>query len=100
MKAMLVSFSKQDYTNKLCILGDMLEMGASSLKEHKVIMDLVKELKLENIFIGEEFSKISNNAYKNTEYFSQYLENNPINNKTILLKGSRGIALEKLVDLL
>ena len=100
MTAMLYAFDKQNYDNKLCILGDMLEMGETSLKEHQEIIDLANELKLESIFIGEEFSELNKNAYRNIEGFSQYLENNPINNKTILLKGSRGIALEKLISLL
>ena len=100
MSAMLHSFAKQHYDNKLCILGDMLEMGETSLKEHQEIIDLVNELKLECIFIGKEFSKVKENAYTNTDEFSKYLEKNSINNNTILLKGSRGIALEKLVDLL
>jgi len=100
MTAMLYAFDKQNYDNKLCILGDMLEMGETSLKEHQEIIDLANELKLESIFIGEEFSELNKNAYRNIEDFSQYLGNNPINNKTILLKGSRGIALEKLISLL
>ena len=100
MTAMLYAFDKQNYDNKLCILGDMLEMGETSLKEHQEIIDLANELKLESIFIGEEFSELNKNAYRNIEDFSQYLENNPINNKTILLKGSRAIALEKLISLL
>ncbi len=100
MSAMLHSFAKQHYDNKLCILGDMLEMGETSLKEHQEIIDLVNELKLESILIGNEFSKLNKDAYKNIESFSQYLGKNLINNKTILLKGSRGIALEKLIDLL
>jgi len=100
MSAMLYSFSKQNYQNKLCILGDMLEMGKSSLEEHQAIINLAEELKLECIFIGKEFSKVNENAYTNTDEFSKYLEKNSINNNTILLKGSRGIALEKLVDLL
>jgi len=100
MSAMLYSFAKQNYQNKLCILGDMLELGETSLEEHQIIINLAEELKLECIFIGNEFSKLNKDAYKNIEYFSQYLGNNLINNKTILLKGSRGIALEKLVDLL
>ena len=100
MSAMLYSFSKQNYQNKLCILGDMLEMGKSSLEEHQAIINLAEELKLECIFIGKEFSKVNENAYTNTDEFSKYLEKNSINNNTILLKGSRGIALEKLIDLL
>ena len=100
MTAMLHSFAKQNYENKLCILGDMLEMGNTSLQEHKAIIDLANELKLECIFIGTEFAQVHKQAYNSTDKFSEFLKEKPIKNKTILLKGSRGITLEKLVKLL
>ena len=100
MKAMITSFSKQDYTNKLCILGDMLELGEYTIKEHSAILDLIDTLNLEIILIGKEFSKISNKAFKDRNAFEIFLKSNPIKNKTILLKGSRGIGLEKLQAML
>jgi len=100
MSAMLHSFAKQNYQNKLCILGDMLELGETSLEEHQAIINLAEELKLECILIGKEFSKVNTTSYNSTDGFAEFLNKNPIKNKTILLKGSRGIALEKLVDLL
>ncbi len=100
MKAMITSFSKQDYTNKLCILGDMLELGEYTIKEHSAILDLIDILNLEIILIGKEFSKISKEAFKDRNAFEIFLKSNPIKNKTILLKGSRGIGLEKLQNLL
>ena len=99
MKAMLTSFAKQDFKNKLCVLGDMLEMGETSLYEHKAIVILTKKLQLDSVFIGSEFLKVADTAYKNTDEFSKILKENIVKNKTILLKGSRGIALEKLVAL-
>ena len=100
MTAMLHSFAKQNYENKLCILGDMLEMGNTSLQEHKAIIDLTNELKLECIFIGTEFAQVHKQVYNSTDKFSEFLKEKSIKNKTILLKGSRGITLEKLVKLL
>ena len=100
MRAMLTAFAKQDYKNKLCILGDMLELGAFCKKEHKSIIQLTQKLGLETIFIGNEFSNIEESAFKNTDEFSELLKKNPIKNRTVLIKGSRGITLEKLVELL
>ena len=100
MTAMLHSFAKQNYENKLCILGDMLEMGNTSLQEHKAIIDLANKLKLECIFIGTEFAQVHKQVYNSTDKFSEFLKERPIKNKTILLKGSREITLEKLVKLL
>jgi UDP-N-acetylmuramoyl-tripeptide--D-alanyl-D-alanine ligase len=98
MKAMLASFAKQDYKNKLCILGDMLEMGDFSNNEHAKIIKTCQKLKLDTLFVGEEFSKLSNKAFKHLIDLKKFITQHPIKNKTILLKGSRGIGLEGLVS--
>jgi len=100
MKAMLTSFSKQDNENKLCILGDMLELGKYSEKEHQEITSLCKSLNLSCYFIGKEFQKVNNDAFKNRQDFEEKLTKETIRGKTILLKGSRGIGLEKLIEYL
>ncbi|OUV70263.1 MAG: hypothetical protein CBC83_08600 [Flavobacteriales bacterium TMED123] len=100
MNAMLTAFAKQEYNNKLCILGDMLELGEFSAKEHKSIIQLTHKLVLESIFIGNEFLNVEESAFKNTDEFSEILKKNPIKNRTVLLKGSRGIAIEKLIKFL
>ncbi len=100
MKAMLHSFAKQNYTNKLCILGDMLEMGDFANNEHAKIIKICQKLKLDTIFVGEEFNKLTNKAFKNLTDLKQFIKQNSIRNKTILLKGSRGIKLEDLVKYL
>jgi UDP-N-acetylmuramoyl-tripeptide--D-alanyl-D-alanine ligase len=100
MKAMLLSFSEQDYTDKICILGDMLELGEYSKKEHQEITSLCENLNLSCYFIGEEFQKVNNQAFKNRRDFEEHIQKQNIRKKTILLKGSRGIGLEKLVEYL
>jgi len=100
MNAMLSSFAQQNYSNKLCIIGDMLEMGESSFKEHQEIISLITKLKLETHTIGKEFSKVNKHSFLNIDEFITYLKDNPFINKTILLKGSRSISLEKLVEYL
>ena len=98
MKSMLYSFAKQKYNNKMCILGDMLELGKQTEKEHKSIIKLTKDLSLNCFFIGREFADISKNGFKNKKEFKSFLIKNPIKNKTILIKGSRGIGLEELLN--
>ena len=100
MEAMITAFSKQDYDNKLCVLGDMLELGEYTRDEHAVILNLVETLNLEALLIGKEFSKVCKKAFKDRTEFELFLKSNPIKNKTILLKGSRGISLEKLTKYL
>jgi UDP-N-acetylmuramoyl-tripeptide--D-alanyl-D-alanine ligase len=100
MQAMLLSFSEQEYPDKLCILGDMLELGKDSEKEHIEIIALCASLNLDCYFIGDEFTKVTKQAFKNRAAFEVKLKQDKISSKTILLKGSRGIGLEKLTELL
>jgi len=100
MRAMLLSFSEQEYLNKLCVLGDMLELGKEAEKEHQDIILLCTKLNLDCYYIGEEFRKVTKKAFKNRKEFEDKLKQEGIAKKTILLKGSRGIGLEKLVEYL
>ena len=99
MDATLKSFTKQKFKNKLCILGDMLELGKASFNHHKLILELTEKLNLPTIFIGKEFKKVVQSSYESNE---EFIKNNKESNqnKSILLKGSRGISLEKLVEYL
>jgi len=98
MKAMIKSFANQQYKNKLCILGDMLELGAEANKEHQKIITLTKELKLDCLFVGEIFHTLTNNSFKNKRELVKHIQKKKIHKKTILLKGSRGIGLEQLIE--
>tara|TARA_B100000767_G_scaffold18223_1_gene16745 strand:+ start:380 stop:1636 length:1257 start_codon:yes stop_codon:yes gene_type:complete len=98
MKAMLNSFANQQYKNKLCILGDMLELGGGSNKEHLDIIKLTIKLELDCLFVGKIFNRLTENGFKTRNELAKNIQNNNIYNKTILLKGSRGIGLEKLIE--
>jgi len=100
MTAMLTSFAQQDYQNKLCILGDMLELGDFSNEQHIKIVKLCQKLKIETLFVGREFYRINKNAFQNLNELEKFIKEKPIKNKTILLKGSRSISLEELVSYL
>ena len=97
MKAMLSSFANQQYKNKLCILGDMLELGGESNKEHLDIIKLTNQLELDCIFVGEIFHSLTKNSFKNKQELVKHIQGNNIHKRTILLKGSRGIGLEQLI---
>jgi UDP-N-acetylmuramoyl-tripeptide--D-alanyl-D-alanine ligase len=98
MKAMLNSFANQEYKNKLCILGDMLELGGGSNKEHLDIIKLTNKLELDCLFVGKIFNSLTENGFKTRNELAKNIQNNNIYNKTILLKGSRGIGLEELIE--
>jgi len=91
--------------SKILILGDMLELGEYSENEHQAIVDKISSLKIDRaFFVGQEFKK-SNIDKSGAECFlnvlelKQHLNENPIaKGSKVLLKGSRGIGLEKLLD--
>ncbi len=103
MHAAIRNFSAIRSGHKMLILGDMLELGESSEEEHKSIVLLLKELGFEKvILVGAIFNKIAHNylGFEKQEEVAEFLRNNKINNQLILIKGSRGIRLEKLIDYL
>lgn len=99
----LESFDRRKDNNKIAILGDMLELGEYSLDEHTAIVE--KSTRLFNgnvVFVGQEFAKAVGDrpfeTFPGVEelrawYYAQHFEHT-----TFLLKGSRGISLEKLLD--
>jgi len=99
MALSISNFAKANYVNKLLILGDMFELGEYSHKEHKAITELVKNTGIETLFIGESFSKCNHfsvsKSFKTTDELLKHLAAKNITNRTILLKGSRGMGLEK-----
>ncbi len=106
MTSALESFAFIEHEEKLAILGDMFELGTESAEEHQKIMNLIRFLKVPAICIGERFQQANPGtdplvqSFLNKEEARNYLAINPMSNKLILLKGSRGIGLETLVDLL
>ncbi|SDM72847.1 UDP-N-acetylmuramoyl-tripeptide--D-alanyl-D-alanine ligase [Daejeonella rubra] len=91
--------------SKVLILGDMFELGEESAKEHRLILEKALHTKAERrIFVGEEFFRLKGiedaEFYRNTPEASEALNKRPIKQSTILLKGSRGMKLESLLDLL
>ena len=103
MEAALTNFAAIQFPHKTVILGDMLELGEESENEHKKVVEDLQTFGFDNVFlIGELFEKINSDypTFKNIEKFTSFLKQNPIQNSTILLKGSNGIKLEKVIEIL
>lgn len=98
----LENFAEIDAENKLFIIGDMLELGEEELRYHEEIIELSKSLGLQGIFVGKLFLQLAEKwdvlAFENTKKASSFLKTAGPANTLILLKGSRGIGLEKLTD--
>ena len=89
--------------NHLLILGDMKELGNESLNEHQEIINLIKELKFNNvILVGSEFNKINHDfvSFLNVDELIRHINQNEISGMKILVKGSNSIHLEKIINLL
>lgn len=101
MKAALLSLAKNLNSKKLAILGDMRELGKYSNDEHKQIIDLLSELNINAYLVGPEFSKVEQSSFKtfeNADQLSQFIENGKIEDTLLLIKGSRGIKLETVLE--
>lgn len=96
----LKNFSTFD-GSKTIIIGDMLELGEESDKEHQAIMAFAESLNFDEIItVGKYFKKANSisQSFNDTQELSKYLESNDIQSKNVLLKASRGIALEKILE--
>lgn len=104
MKVAIENFMQLTDKNKVLIIGDMFELGNESLSEHKeIILSLVNQDTLTCYFIGNDFflNKIDKKNfyfYQNFEDFSKSLQVLNFQNKLILIKGSRGMALERTLE--
>jgi UDP-N-acetylmuramoyl-tripeptide--D-alanyl-D-alanine ligase len=105
MRLALGSFNTLKAEQKVVILGDMLELGEKSDEEHlKVLKMLHSDFAGKVILVGPVFQKISQKSgYKTfltVDKLIEFLKDEPLKGNTILIKGSRGIKLERIYDLL
>ncbi|MFZ6051945.1 UDP-N-acetylmuramoyl-tripeptide--D-alanyl-D-alanine ligase [Halocola ammonii] len=102
MEMALRNLSGMRAQRKFFVIGDMLEVGESSKEEHQNIVDLAIDLELDGILVGKEFSKISSPypTFTDADDAIAYLKERELYSTTILLKGSRGIQLEKVEPIL
>ena len=101
MEQAIINFAKMDTDNKVLIIGDMLELGSYSLDEHQNILNLIEKENFKNvILVGKDFKTVNKNflSFTTSDEAREWLKDNPILNSTILIKGSRGIKLEKILD--
>ena len=100
MKSALESFVDIVEGTKTVILGDMLELGSDGLSEHEAILNYCREHELHFITVGPIFKGLNDKGYTTTQDLIEQWPTIALQNQLILLKGSRGIALEKILPLL
>ena len=105
MRKALESFNELKSEKKLIILGDMLELGEKASDEH---INILKDLKLNGmkdvLLVGPMFSshakEFGYKSFPDTGSLKDFLTSKPVKGSYILVKGSRGIGLERIYDLL
>lgn len=106
MAVAIENFLQLDNSNKIMVLGDMFELGNESPEEHKAIVDFLLDKKdVIFYFVGKEFyssriDKINFHFFETFDAFSEHLQASKIGNSSILIKGSRGMALERTLNFL
>lgn len=103
MKAALEAFDQLPALRKTVLLGDMFELGDSAAEEHQKIAEMVDKMPFQGCFlVGEHFFNTNTKCQKFESFtsFSEYLKEKPFIKGSLLIKGSRGMALERVLDLL
>jgi UDP-N-acetylmuramoyl-tripeptide--D-alanyl-D-alanine ligase len=100
MLGALESFVSNNQPNKWAILGDMLELGEDSIPEHRKILQFCQENHLNHFTVGKIFKELNTDGFANISELEEFLISKPLSNHLILLKGSRGISLEKIIPIL
>ena len=106
MAAALENFASVEAPRKSVLLGDMRELGPDSVSEHVAIIKRLMAMTLSGVFlVGEEFGKAMRECnvpaswcwFKTSDELADYLSGNPIGGEVLLVKGSRGIRMEKVL---
>ena len=103
MKLALESFCKTSYTNKMIIVGDMFELGSDSIHYHQEIINYLEKINNSIIYIvGEYFCNTKHSdkikSFSSTKELINNLSKTNVSNYSILIKGSRGMQLEKIIE--
>ena len=104
MNAAISNFKAINHPSKIVILGDMFELGNDSKTEHMIVRETALNQDFKSCyFIGNHFKEgfeTESNTFSTKTEFISALQKKPIKDSLILLKGSRGIGLEEIVEYL
>lgn len=105
MEAAIENLEKMKGGTKAAILGDMFEMGDLAEEEHQKLAERLEKAKFDRVYlIGENFykttSKKSIKKYRTFEDFTMNFKPNELSDTVVLIKGSRGMALERVLEFL
>ena len=106
MEVALNNLSAVVADKKVAMLGDMLELGTDSEMLHKEVLDKLLSMDLSLVcLVGKEFAKVSVGdetvrCFETSDALAEWLLANPVDGATVLIKGSRGTRMEKVIPAL
>jgi UDP-N-acetylmuramoyl-tripeptide--D-alanyl-D-alanine ligase len=103
MEVSVKNFAAMPFGNKIVILGDMFELGKYAEEEHQNLIDYCTSLGFVNVFLcGPLFKNTSNKflSFSTTQACKDYLTQNKLADSNIFMKGSRGMKLETLMEVI
>ena len=106
MQAAIRNLEAMQAAQKAVILGDMYELGEDAAAEHRAVGELLAQGTVERILFCGELMQAAHEACPRSDYFpdkaklEKHLQQQPLENNTVLIKGSRGMAMETVVELL
>ena len=101
MKVAIENFALMDGENKIVILGGMMELGNESMKEHAAIIDLLSKYKwMQVVVAGKDFINLPSSIlhFNDATEIAGWFKKQQFKNATILIKGSRSMAMEKVLE--
>jgi UDP-N-acetylmuramoyl-tripeptide--D-alanyl-D-alanine ligase len=108
MKVALKNFAATNFDNKVLMLGDMLELGPDSVAEHRQILEQAVQVTPKVFLVGSEFEAAVGlkplsgqiRTFPTIEALKEYVTEEPLTDCTILIKGSNGKHMQRVVDAL
>lgn len=99
----LKNFNEIQAKHKIIFLGDMAELGAESEKEHAATIDLLKSMKPDElILVGKNFSRFANQLpchyFESSAEAANWVKTHPFTDSAMLIKGSRSVQMEKVLE--
>ncbi len=101
MKAAIENFAKLEAENKIIFIGGMMELGDESLAEHESIINLIKKYTWDKvILVGGDFYKVNHPFmyFNSSSEAKEWFTNQHFTNTHFLIKGSRSMQMEKIIQ--
>ncbi len=101
MSAAIKNFAAMEGSKKVLLLGGMMELGAESINEHTAIVKLISQYKwYKVVLVGKDYINLPETFihFNNVEDAASWYKAEKFENSLVLIKGSRSMAMEKLLD--